>query len=86
MKTIGCLNFFQKPKTRALFQFEKKNPKDKNLDYGICQKKKNSGTPRFFDFRTRGYYYITKSKNHTTLVKPHPGNLLCKGWILYVSR
>jgi hypothetical protein len=39
MKTIGCLNFFQKPKTTGLFQFEK-NPKDKNLDSGFVQKKK----------------------------------------------
>jgi hypothetical protein len=55
MKTIGCLNFFQKPKTRGLFQFEI-FPKDKNLDYGFVPKKrKETGTPRFFDFRTRGY-------------------------------
>jgi hypothetical protein len=38
MKTIGCLNFFQKSKTRGLFQFEK-IPKDKNLDSGFVPKK-----------------------------------------------
>jgi len=67
-----------------LFQFEN-FPKDKNLDSWFVQKKK-SGTLRFFDFRTRGYLHNKIKEPHNTGQASHTGNLLCKGWILYVSR
>jgi hypothetical protein len=85
MKTIWLFEFFFKnPKPEVCFNlkiFQKK----RTLTLDLSKKKEKTETPRFFDFRTRGDY-ITKSKNHTTMVRPHPGNLLCKGWFLYVSR
>jgi hypothetical protein len=84
MKTIWLFEFFSKTENQRFVSILKFFQKTRTSILDLS-KKKELDTPRFCDFRTRGYY-ITKSKNHTTLVRPHPGNLLCKGWILFVSR